>query len=355
MNNKKKILFLYTEIAEYFLAGIEALVPLTEEIHIVKWPVNNEAPFSFRELGSVKFYDREKYSDAELLKLSIEINPDIIISSGWIDKAYLKICKTFYGKIPTVLSLDNHWQGSIKQIIAKIISPFYIQTRFSHAWVPGEPQKQYAKKLGFNNKNIFKGFYSADTKLFSSLYEKYIKSKNKKFPKKILYVGRYIHQKGLNNLWESFIELQEENPNEWELICVGTGELFEQRIKHDKIKHLGFKQPSEMSEIIKETGVFILPSNFEPWGVVVHEYAAAGYPLLLSDKVGAGTEFLENNKNGFLFEAENKKSLKTALQKTFSLNGDELINMSKESVKQATKISSNTWANTVVEILKSKN
>ena len=66
------------------------------------------------------------------------------------------------------------------------------------------------------------------------------KLKKINFPKRFLFVGRYIKRKGLLDLWESFVQLQEESPNDWELWCVGKGPLYKDRIIHPKIKHFGF-------------------------------------------------------------------------------------------------------------------
>src|SRR5688572_27242054 len=57
-----KIVFLYTELAGYFLACVEALSK-NAEVMIVRWPVNKEAPFQFSTPGSVKIYNRNEWSD----------------------------------------------------------------------------------------------------------------------------------------------------------------------------------------------------------------------------------------------------------------------------------------------------
>ena len=121
----RRILFLYTELAEYVLACIEQLEKEDIEVHVVRFPVNSEAPFEFRQLEKTKIYDRSDFDDSELQNLANEIDPHIILCSGWIDKGYLSICRQAKSKIPTVLLLDNQWEGGLKQKIASLVSPFF--------------------------------------------------------------------------------------------------------------------------------------------------------------------------------------------------------------------------------------
>ena len=293
-----KILFLYTELAGYFVSCINELSLLAEEIHIVRWPVNKEAPFQFSFPENVFVYERDAYSGQTLLQLVRQINPDKIICCGWIDKGYLKVCRAYKGKIPTVMSMDNHWNASAKQQLMRLIAPLTIHRCFSHSWVPGTLQKRYALKLHFPENKIQTGFYSADTVYFSNIFRKISPAKKENFPHRIIYIGRYIESKGVFTLWNSFIKAVEQTRSDWELWCLGTGELYDKRVEHPQIKHFGFVQPTELEGYLAQTGIFILPSIFEPWGVVVQEMAAAGMPLICSDKVGAASLFLQDCKNG---------------------------------------------------------
>jgi glycosyltransferase involved in cell wall biosynthesis len=47
-----------------------------------------------------------------------------------------------------------------------------------------------------------------------------------------------------------------------------------------------------------------MPSKKEPWGVVLHEMAIAGLPLLASENVGAASAFLREGENGKVFKLE---------------------------------------------------
>ena len=346
-----KILFLYTELADYFVASVNQLVKDYEvEVHIVRWPVKAEAPFSFRFSEKIKVYERKEIDEKDLMRLVEDIKPAAIISSGWMDKGYVAVCKKYKGKIPIIGSMDNHWHGTIKQQLARIISSFTIRRYFDYLWVPGHPQEVYAKKLGFSPSNILKGFYSANTLLFDSVYQQ--KAMNTKEVKRFLYVGRYIRHKGIFELWDAFAELKEETNNNWELWCLGTGAEWENKKEHPAIKHVGFVQPQEMEDYLLQTSVFILPSHFEPWGVVVHEMAAAGFPLLCSWKVGAASQFLEEGKNGFYFEAANKDSLKAAMLKVIKCEEEELKSMGEYSHQLSPSISTELWGKTLIGVVK---
>src|SRR5690554_8171443 len=65
------------------------------------------------------------------------------------------------------MSMDNHWLGGPKQQLMRVLAPWVLHRSFSHAWVPGSPQKTYALKLGFKAERIQTGFYSADVPLFA--------------------------------------------------------------------------------------------------------------------------------------------------------------------------------------------
>jgi glycosyltransferase involved in cell wall biosynthesis len=342
-----RVLFLYTELATYFLKCCEALAE-NAEVHIIRWPVNKEAPFNFDFPENIKVYEKRNYAAKELNQLVTSIDPSVIVCSGWIDKQYLKITRRFFGKIPTVMTCDTKWKGDIRQYIALFLSRIFLLNTFSHAWVPGKAQEDYARRLGFKKANIRLGFYSCDLQKFNEAYIRRDLKRADRLPRRFLYVGRYYEFKGLQDLWQAFIELQNTAPNEWELWCLGTGDLTP--VNHPKIKHFGFIQPEDLEPILSQCSVFVLPSRVEPWGVVVQEYAASGFPLLLSSSVGAAEAFLSEGANGYTFESGNIQEIVQSLKKTVKLSDKELISMSEKSHALAQSNSPEKWANTVTDI-----
>jgi len=348
-----KIVILYEELAEYLLVSVAAFQnKYRAEIHLFRKPVNKDAPFVFNNTDYFHIHNRNNYDTHELISAVSAINPDMLFCGGWMYKPYLIISKKYKSKIPVVLGFDNKWTRSLKQQIATSFNKITIHKYFSHCWIPGNPQVEFARRLGFNDENIFSGFYSCDYYKFNSLYFKYREYKKKKFPHRLIFVGRYYEFKGIRDLWNSFISIQKENPNDWELWCLGTGDI--KPIAHPKIKHFGFVQPKEMENIIRDCGVFVLPSTFEPWGVAVHEFASAGFPLICSDEVGAAEMFLKNNKNGFLFKAGNIHELKNTMRKIISMSDEQLFAMGEKSAELAKQITPDKWADTLISILNTR-
>jgi glycosyltransferase involved in cell wall biosynthesis len=190
-----------------------------------------------------------------------------------MDNGYTHICKELFGTCKTVLTLDNHWFGDFKQRLKTFFAKHYFKKIFTHAWVPGEPQLPFVKKLGFNQYNTHTGFYSADIKLFQP-------SEENSLNYNLIYVGRYLDFKGIFELWNAFIEFKKTAKHPWTLHCVGTGDLWEKRAIHSDIVHHGFLQPAELKKLVDTCDVFVLPSHKEPWGVAAHEMAACGLTLL---------------------------------------------------------------------------
>ncbi|MCC7050352.1 MAG: glycosyltransferase, partial [Bacteroidia bacterium] len=104
--------------------------------------------------------------------------------------------------------------------------------------------------------------------------------------------------------------------------------------------------------IMQQADVFILPSLIEPWGVVVHEFAAAGFPIICSDKVGAASAFLISEKNGFLFKADDINELKNVIKKMILMSDDEFSNMRTVSHQLAQNITPKKWADELFSIIK---
>lgn len=345
-----KIIVLYEELAWYFINCLNTLAENTEiTITVFSKKVNVIAPFEFKNKHkNIVIHNREDFTENELIQKSKQINPDAIFLCGWIYKPYLTLIKSLNTK-NCILGLDNQWSGSLRQIFGSVYFRIVFKKQIKSAFVPGNLQFKFAQKLGFSEKHIAKSIYCCDYSLFQKFYIQNQSLKKISFPKRFLYVGRYETEKGIETLWKAFTELLEEKKTDWELWCLGKGSISP--MQHPKIKHFGFMQQDELNDIIKNTGVFVLPSVFEPWGVVVHEYTTAGFPIICSDKVGANDTFLKETVNGFSFKANDKNDLKNKLLKIIEMSDEELNLMSENSSKISSIITPEIWAANFINLL----
>ncbi|MCB0837632.1 MAG: glycosyltransferase family 4 protein [Bacteroidetes bacterium] len=344
-----KILFLYTEVAAYFLACAETLHTLYGcEVHIVRWPVNEEAPFRFREYQGVRFYERREMGEKEMLDLFHEISPDLVYVTGWMDKGYLKVAGKIKGEgVPVVCALDNHWRGDLRQRIATLISPLMLKKRFTHTFVPGRFQYEFARRLGFSPDRILTGMYSADVTPFHEAFSRFSEDKKTNWPHNFLYVGRIIDVKGIKELCQAFLQLKEELSHDWTLTLVGKGNAANDWLNQEGMIHLDFVQPENLPDLVETAGCFVLPSRNEPWGVVLHEFAAAGLPLIAAENVGAASAFLKTGYNGYTHQPGSVFSIKEAMRNIIHVPDEKLLVMGERSYELSRQITPEIWASTL--------
>src|SRR5690554_160384 len=91
---------------------------------------------------------------------------------------------------------------------------------------------------------------------------------------------------------------------------------------------------------------FILPSSFEPWGLVVNEAMAAGLPIVLSDQVGALPDLLTPD-NGWQFRHDSVEDCTSCLNTLAETAAEELSLMGASSQKNIQNFTTHIWAQTV--------
>lgn len=346
----KRMIVLYRELAGYIVHALNYLAD-NHDVHIdiVAYPVKSEAPFRFEFSRKINRFDRTTFSEGQLSKLIADSNYDLIFCGGWSDKEYLNAVAT-NRQIPSLLGFDKQWEGGLKDELRGLYLRFLVRRYFDYAFVPGAEQFQFAKKIGFREKEIKQGAYICETDRFSRVYEK--RAVRNSEIRKWYYVGRYAPEKNIQTLCEAFATWVSKENRKDELHCFGTGPLFDTRILHPQIIHHGFKQPAEMEQAMLDGDVFILPSLYEPWGVVVNEFAVAGYPLILSQKVGARTALLTES-NGWLLENNTKEGIVQLFQEVSKSTNEELRAMGEISRNLGLKLDAKQYADSILSMMKS--
>ncbi|MEZ4800751.1 MAG: glycosyltransferase family 4 protein [Flavobacteriales bacterium] len=345
----KSMLVLYRELAGYFMNVMDYLAENHQvKIDIIAYPIAAEAPFRFENSGKIRIFKRQEMDNASIQKLIDENNYDLIFCGGWSDEGYIQIVKN-NKSIPSLIGFDKQWLGSTKDQLATLYLRWKVKPHFNFAFVPGMQQKKFAMKMGFKSEEVHMGAYVGESARFESVFQKRLASNQVK--KKIFFVGRYAPEKNIQRLWQAFTEWKGRSSNEWELHCIGTGVLWEQRPDNSFIFHHGFLQGDALLNTIEDGAVFILPSHYEPWGVVVNEFAQSGYALALTPAIGAATYF-NTPKNCWMFEASSSENFIELFERINATSTEQLLAMGVESHKLAADLNEEQYAQSILKMMK---
>jgi glycosyltransferase involved in cell wall biosynthesis len=140
-------------------------------------------------------------------------------------------------------------------------------------------------------------------------------SRNRRY---LIYSGRLAPVKRVDLLLAAFDRISPLRP-QWDLIIAGGGDeraslerWVSERIA-TRVIWTGFiNEPQSLRSLYAAANVLVLPSDYEPWGVVVTE-AAVLMPVVASSAVGAAADVIIDGENGFIFEAGDVESLQQCL------------------------------------------
>lgn len=350
-----RILYLYTEVMGYNLPIFEELASVYgATVDVVHWNKNKLTPFIPQATSpNVRFHERSSFTAHTLMQFATDLRPNLVYVSGWQDRGYLPVLGVLksLGAV-IVMGLDSQWTGSVRQQVgAKMIKWFYKPRYFDYAWVPGPMQYAYASRIGFAKNEIICNLLSANTSLFARASSAFACDDGDRNPQRFLYVGRFTESKGVDTLMRAYKIYRQQLGGSWTLTCIGNGPL-ESLIRSDsRIEVLPFMSQADLACHAHNAGAFILPSRYEPWGVVVHEFASAGLPLILSDQVGASPQFLISRLNGFVFEHDSADDLAKEMWHISSLTPRDLIKMGDVSRQLASVLNPSLVAASLVSVL----
>ena len=128
---------------------------------------------------------------------------------------------------------------------------------------------------------------------------------------KALFVGGLSQQKGLSYLFEAVNGLE----NHIELTIVGRGDLggcpaLESALK--KVNHIPSLSHDRILDLMSEHDLFIFPSLFEGFGLVITEAMSQGTPVITTERT-CGPDIITHGKDGWIVKAGSAKPIRELL------------------------------------------
>ncbi len=130
----------------------------------------------------------------------------------------------------------------------------------------------------------------------------------------ILYVGRLVYEKGIQNLISAMPKILN-GYHDSKLIIAGKGGMLDELKAQansmglgDKVYFTGYLNAKQVQKMYKCADVAVFPSTYEPFGIVALEAMLAGVPTVVSD-VGGLNEIIEHGVNGMKSYAGNSNSI----------------------------------------------
>lgn len=346
-----KVAVLWTALSGYLNACMKALAAHEGvELLVCHQAPGPDAPYGLEQFAWIKRRIMWK-SGADLSGLNETLrafDPDVMVMAGWHVPQYRAAARERRGKSWRVMIMDNAWQGTAKQWLGVVTAPVHLHPIADAAWLPGERQAMFARRLGFSADHILWGSFSCDYAQFARQHTERLAA-HRPLPRAFIFAGRMVEAKGIALLAEAYRRYRATTTDPWPLICCGAGPLTGLLEREPGVQLEGFVQPEQLPAKMAAAGCFILPSRFEPWALALHEAAAAGLILLASEKVGAAVHLLQPGFNGYLFGAQDAEELAGLMRRISALSDERREALSAASFLLAQQYTPERWASTIVD------
>lgn len=256
---------------------------------------------------------------------------DAVILPGYFYlTAWIAIAAAKWNGTPILFITDSHdlrswriqssWKlGFKKWLVRRIFS------LASEILVSSTGGVEYVKSLGFSDNKIFLVPTAVDNDWWTeqaAQTDRQVTREAWKIPSAAtvaLFCAKLQRWKDPMGLLEAFVRAN--IPNSY-LVFAGEGPergRLQGRASElgvaDRVRFLGFVNQSQLPSVYCASDLFVLPSLFEPFGLVVNEAMLCGLPVVVSDRVGARFDLVRSGENGYVFRAGDAEALAAILRK----------------------------------------
>lgn len=260
------------------------------------------------------------------------------------------------------IMMDDAWEHTDQRGWLTSAIKRLIHRNIDGVFIPAPSHRTYYEKLGFPRVRTLFGVDVVDNDYFcchaaaawtaaAAIRHEY------RLPEKyFLFVGRFLPRKGLETLLKAYCDYcAGTGSSAWKLVLVGGGPHLEQiRAQAADTVGIHFAGVIKGEELCHYYGLaqaLVVPSVFDPWGLVVNEGMAAGLPVLVSRGCGAAATLVVEGENGWTFAHEDTGHLTALMLRMSKLPTVELQRMGDFSRGIIADWSLDRFADGVIEAL----
>lgn len=173
--------------------------------------------------------------------------------------------------------------------------------------------------------------------------------------KAFLFVGSLDKNKGVDILIKAFAKGFKGNPK-WCLVLVGNRtkkynykKLVKKLSISSQVLFRGVVPSTYISSVYSATDVFILPSRYDGWGMVINEALYHQLPIIVSDAAGSSKHLVRSSVNGFIFKSGSINALTSCM---LAYKNENIIISQKRKAKPVfSEFNSTAMAHHLIETL----
>jgi glycosyltransferase involved in cell wall biosynthesis len=339
------ITYCWTEPSGYLAACLNELARRPGvNVSLLHWSPPSIAPFDlglFRDVTPRVLSEGERHNTSAVRDIVAGTRPDVVVFAGWAHRPYVSLLdEPRLRGAKFVMTADTALRFTWRQRLAPLRIGGLLK-RVDALNVPGDRGYQVMRSWGVPGRKITRLLYAIDYEGFRAAGEP--RFNDAVWPKRFLFVGRYVPAKAIDTLVESYRAYRQCVTDPWPLTTCGAGPLESLFEGIDGVDNRGFLQPADLGRVFREAGVFVLPSRVEPWGQVIVEAAASGLPVICSQDCGAGVELVRDYHTGFIIPTDDVEAGCRALTRMHHAHA-ELATMGREIRHAAAAYSAHRWA-----------
>lgn len=256
---------------------------------------------------------------------------DAVWLHGYAYAAYVLafVAAKWHG-IPVLIRSETHLglqRSSIRRWIRDTVLSFAY--RFVDGFLAiGTANREYYRSLGVPERKIFDVPYTVDN-------ERLIASANisatermqirRKFDlpedvPMVIFASKLIPRKHPDDVVRAMRYLQDRYIRA-SLLIVGTGDMENQlrslcaELQVANVAFAGFVNQTEMPRVLGASDIFVLPSENEPWGLIVNEAMCAALPVVVGSGLGCTRDLVDDGINGHLIASGDALRLADGLER----------------------------------------